>query len=440
MNSISNTQIRKLGNRIREKGCSTSNCSQEELNLLQEFRLSHKDSLNEIFQVLSEISKQVHKNRIISFRMKKIDTIISKLGRENQMNLDRMGDIAGCRCIVQSESAILKIIDQLEKKNYVLNINDKINLPDDDGYKAIHIYLKSISCKSNRTVEIQLRTIEQHNWSTLVEIIDVIKSTSIKTGDNSIPELNEFLKLYSDKKHLSFKEKLRLIEIDSRFNLSVSLNETFRKNIFNIRHHWSKNRTFKIDSYILFEVDTSKKESSIEHFDEFLEAEEKYFEKFIDSKNDILVAHLNISNFDQLATAYSNYILANHTFINDWIKLCNEIAVFLINEFDIKNLNIVLNNLNLISKSMEEVLHTDSMEIFKKLDSKEISVGEFLDLSNWLEQREKEHNEQKTLINEHIKLLSYKIDSFGRKMSNPFNMLLWLILPKPLLYRRIFRL
>ena len=131
MELLSNTQIKKLGDRIRDNDCIKKNIGQEDLKHLQNFRLSFKESLNEIFQILSDESKQVHKNRIVSFRMKKIDTIISKLDREKGMDLERMGDIAGCRCTVQSESAIYKIVERLSK-NYTLKVNYKISLPDED--------------------------------------------------------------------------------------------------------------------------------------------------------------------------------------------------------------------------------------------------------------------------------------------------------------------
>ena len=52
---------------------------------------------------------------------------------------------------------------------------------------------------------------------------------------------------------------------------------------------------------------------------------------------------------------------------------------------------------------------------FKKLDRQEITVGEFLDLSKWLEQREKEQVLQKTRLNELIGQLSIKINSFQKK-------------------------
>jgi ppGpp synthetase/RelA/SpoT-type nucleotidyltranferase len=417
---LSNTQIKKLGERIREKECSKSNCTKEELQNLHDFRLSFKESLNEIFQVLSEVSKQVHKNRIVSFRMKKIDTIISKLSREKGMDLDRMGDIAGCRCIIQSKSAIYKILERLEKK-YTFKINDKISLPDEDGYKAIHIYVKSKNCKQNRTVEIQLRTFDQHYWSTLVEIVDVIYNTNIKTGDNSIPELNEFLRVYSDKQHLSLANKIRLVEIEKEFALYNQLNETFRKNLINLRMKWHLDyEAYTNDTYLLFDVDQITKAASVQIFDTFLEAESNYFQNFTSKEGDLLVAHLNVSNFSQMTTAYSNYILTNHDFQDSWIEFCTETANQLIDKFDLENLYVVANSIRSMIENIEDILDNDVNEIDDQFNNRKIDVDQFLKMNQWFEEREVDQDKRYEKFSALERRLELKINEMMGSGRNRF--------------------
>lgn len=417
---LSNTQIKKLGERIRNNSCEKEKITKEDLIHLQNFRLSFKDSLNEIFQVLNEESKQVHKNRIVSFRMKKIDTIISKLNREKGMDLERMGDIAGCRCIVQSESAITKIVERLSKKNYELKINDKISIPDDDGYRALHIYVKSKNCKINRTVEIQLRTFEQHYWSTLVEIIDVIFDTTIKIGDNSIPDLVEFLKLYSDKDNLKIKDKVKLINIENKLNIYNQLNETFRKNIINLRMRWNTLDNFSNDMFILFEVDQDTKEAKFTVFKDYIEAEEIYFNKFNSSDEDLLVAHLNISNFKQLATAYSNYVLTNHDFQDSWIEFCTQTANLLIDKFDLDNLSTVSKSITNLFENVEDILDSDVNEIDNQFNKRKMDVDQFLKLNIWIKEREDAQDERYQKYNALQKRLELKIDEILGINKNPF--------------------
>jgi len=415
---LSNTKIEKLGDRIRELECSKSNCTAEDLQHLHNFRLSFKESLNEIFQILSDESKLVQKNRIVSFRIKKIDTIISKLNREKGMDLDRMGDIAGCRCIVQSESAINKIVDRLSKK-YKLKINNKISVPDEDGYKAIHIYVKSKKCEINRTVEIQLRTNDQHYWSTLVEIVDVIYDTSIKTGDNSVPELNEFLKLYSDKQNLSLAMKIRLIQIENTNKLYNQLNETFRKNVMKLRMKWHDYEMYTKDTYLLFEVDQDTKETSVKLFDTFFEAENVYFSNFTSNAGDLLVTHLNVANFAQLSTAYSNYILTNHDFQDSWISFCTDTANELIDKFDLENLSVVSDSIRNMFENVEDVLDSDANEIDDQFNRRQMDVNQFLKMNKWIEEREDAQDERYEKFNVLQKRLELKIKEILGSNKNP---------------------
>lgn len=423
---LSNNQIKKLGERIRQLECKKEKCSLEDLQHLQNFRLSFKDSLNEIFHVLSEESKQVHKNRIVSFRMKKIDTIFSKLNREKGMDLERMGDIAGCRCIVHSESAIYKIIDRLNK-SYDLKINDKIGIPDEDGYRAVHIYVKSKNCTINRTVEIQLRTFEQHYWSTLVEIVDVVFDTAIKTGDRSVPELNEFLKLYSERGFLSLDNKFKLIQIEDIHKIYNQLNETFRRNLVNLRMTWEDLKTYSNNAYVVFEVDQDTKEASYNVFEEFEDAEQYYFEKFRNTNGDLLVAHLGISNFKQLAAAYSNYVLTNHDFQDSWIEFCTNSADKFIDEFRLFELMTVSTSIRNMFANINEGLDSDSDDIDEQFNSKKINVNQFLKLNEWLAEREEAQKIRIEKFEALQRKLQIKIDELTKE--NPMKEFFKSILP-----------
>lgn len=415
---LSNTQVKKLGERIRFQQCRKENCSSEDLIHLQNFRRSFKDSLNEIFQVLSEESKKVHKNRIVSFRMKKIDTIFSKLNRENGMDLERMGDIAGCRCIVHSESAIHRIVDRLSK-NYELKINDKLGIPDDDGYSALHIYVKSKNCILNRTVEIQLRTVDQHNWSTLVEIIDVVFDTNIKTGDYSQPELNKFLKLYSDRDNLKTSEKIELIRIESKYQIYNQLNETFSSNLVQLRMKWDELKDYTNNAYILFEVDQDTKKASYNVFNNYEDAEKDYFDKFRKSNGDLLVAHLNIANFKQLAAAYSNYVLTNHDFQDSWLEFCTNTAEMLVDTLDLENLFSTTRSIYKMLENLDDVIDSDLNAIDEQFQSKKIDVNQFLKLNEWLNEREDAQEERIKKVNRISESLQIKISNITKRNKNP---------------------
>ena len=46
----------------------------------------------------------------------------------------------------------------------------------DSGYRSIHIYVKDH--QTQKPIEIQIRNKEQHNWATLVEIVDLLYGTN----------------------------------------------------------------------------------------------------------------------------------------------------------------------------------------------------------------------------------------------------------------------
>lgn len=93
----SKTQINKLGNEIRDLLSANEQIPQTSLDILQEFRTSYKSDVGTVFQILSNVSKKIRKDRIVSMRIKRIESILSKILRQPTMKLGNMGDIAGCR-------------------------------------------------------------------------------------------------------------------------------------------------------------------------------------------------------------------------------------------------------------------------------------------------------------------------------------------------------
>ena len=91
-------EIDKLGLKI---GASTE-VSQEDLNKLQEFRQTFQEPISNVFNFVLEVARKIDKQCIVTYRIKRIDTIVEKLRRfyrnpNGKMNRSRMWDIAGCR-------------------------------------------------------------------------------------------------------------------------------------------------------------------------------------------------------------------------------------------------------------------------------------------------------------------------------------------------------
>lgn len=321
--NMTNGEIDRLGERIKVNGKPNA----EDLDLLQEFRKSYKDPLSRVFETLRNFAIKVDKEAIVTFRIKRIDTIIRKLHRfkdnpEGSMALSRMWDIAGCRCIFNSneESLIYRLRDALIKEYGECKINDHVSTPKKDGYRSLHIYIQDKIL--NKKIEVQIRTTKQHNWATLVEIIDLIYSTKIKEGSNNV-ELQRFLFLFSKKENLNKDDKNELIKIERKYRIFKRMSEVFSKNYINIRRQWISQNQNNGSFYVIEAKNDFS--STIDLYRDFEEAESEYYLKYVsNSESNILLTYIKNAKFKQISKAYSNYVLTMHSFFEDYKTILEE--------------------------------------------------------------------------------------------------------------------
>jgi putative GTP pyrophosphokinase len=116
-------------------------------------------------QFVSRESSQV----IVAQRLKRLPTILDKLGRHPNMKLTRMQDIGGCRAIlpggVPEVAAVLRRMRRNAKTWHIRSIDDYGAEPRSTGYRAVHVTVE----RDGRLVEIQLRTPREHVWAMEVE-------------------------------------------------------------------------------------------------------------------------------------------------------------------------------------------------------------------------------------------------------------------------------
>jgi len=320
---MTNGEIDRLGDRIM----ISEKPSIKDLDMLQEFRKSYKDPLSRVFIVLRSFAIKVDREAIVTFRIKRIDTIIRKLNRfkanpEGKMPLSRMWDIAGCRCILNSddESLIFKLKDTLIKEFGECKINDHVSKPKQDGYRSLHIYIQDkLQAKK---VEVQIRTTKQHNWATLVEIIDLIYNTKIKEGSKNA-ELQRFLFLFSKKENLNYIEKNELIKIERKYRIFKKMSKVFSKNYISIRRQWIQQNKIYGSFYV---IEANKDfTSSIDLFRDFEEAEHEYYLKYsTKGESNILLTYIKNAKYKQISKAYSNYVLTMHSFFDDYKFILEE--------------------------------------------------------------------------------------------------------------------
>ena len=309
-------EIDRLGQKIG----TSSEVSPEDLDKLQEFRQTFQEPISNVFNYVLEVARKVDKQCIVTYRIKRIDTIVEKLRRfhENpngKMNLSRMWDIAGCRCILNTTDEIIlyKLLKKIQKEyGKDCKVNDYVAKQKDSGYRSIHIYVKDH--QSQKPIEIQIRNREQHNWATLVEIVDLLYGAKNKEH-GAVSKLGRFLLLYSKAEDLTKEEFYEMIKIERKVKVFEKMSNVLTRNYLNIRRQWLKQKT----KGSFFVITANKRGSEIVSFPTFKDAETAYYEKYLaNSDSNIVLTHLKMPDFNQISMAYSNYMLAMHAFFDDY--------------------------------------------------------------------------------------------------------------------------
>src|SRR5690554_2898341 len=134
---LSSNQLKKTASEIRKAHSLGNRPDKKYFEIIHEYRNSHKDAISSAFDELCEISKKVHNNSVVVFRLKRIDTIERKLIRL-ETGLDRLQDIAGCRVIVESLAQVNSIVERIKHSSRfkVIRETDYISNPRTSGYKS----------------------------------------------------------------------------------------------------------------------------------------------------------------------------------------------------------------------------------------------------------------------------------------------------------------
>ena len=131
---------------------------------------------------------------IVAQRLKRMPTILDKLGRESTMQLSRMQDVGGCRAVLPGgASEVEGVLRRIERRCDVRRVYDYNNRPKPTGYRGVHV----IVLRDEREIEIQLRTPDQHDWALAVERLGARLGTSLKDGQGPT-ELLAYLQVVAE--------------------------------------------------------------------------------------------------------------------------------------------------------------------------------------------------------------------------------------------------
>lgn len=369
---VSNTRINKIGENI---AAHNGGITTEELELLQEFRTSFSKPLVNVFNITRELADKVNQSSILAFRLKRIDTIINKLSREKEMDLSRMGDIGGIRCIFYNEAEVYKAKALIENtfesggktRDYIKEIHRDI------GYKSVHMYVKDPI--SQKRIEIQLRTRNHHNWATLIEITDLLYDLRLKElGFESNEKFGKFHSLMSSDKELSKVEAELVYEVLDKYDFISVLSKTFRKNNAEVKKRWSSEE--KNNSFFLIEA-SKKNIPVLKSFKTFEEAEHAYFEKYKENSSaEIVLTSIKKPNFKQISVAYANYILSYHTFMSDIRPILQVLALEALEDKKLDKFEKIFKTYeHLLANLILEVIAESADLFFNKLERGKVIIG-----------------------------------------------------------------
>lgn len=323
--NVSKGQVNKAGDTLRMFPRDP-----EAIKILESYRLQYYGIVKELFKVLSEDTLHVCSQAVVVWRMKRIESVLSKLHRQEGLQLARMEDLVGCRCIVSSEKEVYKICDLLKEDSRIIvkdRVRDYIREPKPNGYRSLHIAC-SLPDEPYYYVEVQIRTQQHHSWATLVETTDLLYETHLKESEESenYPCFPKFHRLLSQPE-CSFRERKELVDIALGYGYLKRIMDVYTENDSKIRKEW-KDLAVKGKRFFLLSSSPDG-EISIKSFRSIDEAETAYMQVFLldDKRNSVVVSSRNIT-FEALNSAYSNYTLNYNRLFYQMYGYISDICIY----------------------------------------------------------------------------------------------------------------
>lgn len=145
--------------------------------IVSDFRSTFQKPLDKVtIQLRRYVTYESPANIFVAQRLKRLPTIMNKLGREPTMDVTRMQDIGGCRAVLPTQDDVARVFDRIVGHWDVQTVYNYVADPKPSGYRAIHV----VVLRDERLIEIQLRTELQHEWAVAVESVGARIGASVK--------------------------------------------------------------------------------------------------------------------------------------------------------------------------------------------------------------------------------------------------------------------
>ena len=328
----SKNKVDKAGQKVVIANCSVDEFK-EALSVVDNWRAAHGYPLHIITNKLKRMTKE--KRTFVVHRLKRLDSIIAKLQRNEHMSLRNMQDLGGCRVVVPEIEDVYKIADEFENsrvRHKLVKENDYIKEPKKDGYRSLHRVYKYVSDDKDSPyngmkIEIQYRTLLQHYWATAVETMGTCTKTNLKAGMGE-EEVKRFFVLTSNLFAMSEMQALvpntsgslrkniaEIKEIDNKFHIINKLKA--------ISTMVQKAENIERAGYYLLNLDMEKmiinyRGYKTKDFKQAI-ADYDFWEIMREPHNDVVL--VSASSIKELKYAYPNYFGDIKQFINKIEKI-----------------------------------------------------------------------------------------------------------------------
>ncbi|QNO19425.1 RelA/SpoT domain-containing protein [Caproicibacterium amylolyticum] len=307
-------------------------------DIIDNWRASHAYPLHVFYMNLRRIAKK-RNDIIVAERLKRLDSIVDKLKREQGMKLSRMQDLGGCRIVFPTLSEVYTYSEKLRNsriRHIFKREHDYIRNPKTSGYRSLHLIYKFQSDTSgldiynnNMLIELQFRTHLQHIWATALETMGLFTHQALKAGKGS-NDIKRFFVLISSlfaiKEHCpvvpgTIEDEKELISEVEQINDDFHILEMLSAICVAIDHEAEK----KLDKkgYYILRLNYEIRRLRISYFkpSEAEQANLAYnnLEKETEGKP-IDVVLVRTASFNTVKAAYPNYFMD----ISEFVKIVSE--------------------------------------------------------------------------------------------------------------------
>lgn len=314
-------EINRAGDIIRNPDATEDEIARATA-IVDNWRASHAYPLHVMYIHLRRLAKP--NNILVVERLKRLDSIINKLKRTPGMELWRMQDLGGCRCILSSVSDVYSFSEKYQKtriRHEFKRCYDYIKEPKTSGYRSIHLVYKFYSDKKetynkNMLIELQFRTHLQHIWATALETMGIFTKQNLKASQGE-EHVKRFFVLVSSLFALeencpvvpgTVNDKDELISeiegINARYNVIDTLSA------INVFSNYTREVEIKKSGYYMLILNFNRRRLSIKYFmpSEIDTANEIYSQiEKTRAENKIDAVLVRAESFIDLKNAYPNY-------------------------------------------------------------------------------------------------------------------------------------